>query len=43
MKWRRENGKAEGFETLKTFKPVVAVGAEEPLKDQMMLADYFRE
>lgn len=43
MKWRRENGKAEGFEALKAFKPVVAVGAEEPLKDQMMLGDYFRK
>lgn len=43
MKWRQENGKAEGFGALKAFKPVVAVGAEEPLKSQLMLADYFRK
>ncbi|KAF2813312.1 nucleoside hydrolase [Mytilinidion resinicola] len=39
--WRRENGKPEGFEALKACKPIVAVGAEEPLADQIMLADYF--
>ncbi|KAJ5161542.1 hypothetical protein N7492_006934 [Penicillium capsulatum] len=39
--WRRENGRAEGFETMRTSPPVVAVGAEDPLEDQKMLADYF--
>ena len=43
MQWRRENGKPEGFGALKAFKPVVAVGAEQPLRDQKKLADYFRE
>lgn len=43
MQWRREQGKPEGFGALRAHKPVVAVGAEEPLEDQKMLADYFRE
>lgn len=40
--WRRQNGKAQGFGALRAFRPVVAVGAEDPLEDQKMLADYFR-
>ena len=43
MQWRRKSGRAEGFETLKTSKPIVAVGADRPLNDQIMMADYFRE
>lgn len=43
IQWRREQGKPEGFGALRAHKPVVAVGAEEPLEDQKMLADYFRE
>ena len=42
MQWRRKNGRPEGFGTLQTFKPVIAVGAEKPLNDQVMMADYFR-
>ena len=42
MQWRRKSGRAEGFGTLKKCKPVVAVGAEKPLNDQIMMADYFR-
>ncbi|KAI9795276.1 MAG: hypothetical protein M1835_006084 [Candelina submexicana] len=41
LEWRRSQGKAEGFESLKKFKPIVAVGADQPLEDQMMMADYF--
>ncbi|EON61302.1 hypothetical protein W97_00515 [Coniosporium apollinis CBS 100218] len=41
QEWRRKNGKPEGFETLRASKPIVAVGAEEPLADQLMMADYF--
>lgn len=33
----------EGFETLKRCKPIVAVGAEEPLGGQVLMADYYRE
>lgn len=42
IQWRRENGRPEGFGAMRAFRPVVAVGAEEPLEDQKMLADYFR-
>jgi hypothetical protein len=42
MRWRKEHGKPEGFGALRASKPLVAVGAEEPLEDQKMLADYFR-
>ena len=42
MEWRRENGKPEAYDALRAFRPIVAVGAEEPLEDQKMLADYFR-
>ncbi|KAI4638051.1 hypothetical protein J4E93_010519, partial [Alternaria ventricosa] len=39
--WRKENGRPEGFETLSARKPIVAVGAEEPLAEHMMVADFF--
>ncbi|KAJ4367547.1 hypothetical protein N0V83_007131 [Neocucurbitaria cava] len=39
--WRKANGRPEGFETLKVRKPIVAVGAEEPLAEHMMVADFF--
>ncbi|KAH8697434.1 putative nucleoside hydrolase [Talaromyces proteolyticus] len=39
--WRKEQGKPEGFDALRARKPIVAVGAQEPLDDQKMLADYF--
>lgn len=41
MQWRREQGRPEGFGALRASPPVVAVGAEDPLEDQKMLADYF--
>lgn len=40
--WRNANGRPEGFEGLKEKKPIVAVGAEEPLAEHMMVADFFR-
>ncbi|KAF2856401.1 nucleoside hydrolase [Plenodomus tracheiphilus IPT5] len=39
--WRKANGRKEGFETLNVRKPIVAVGAEEPLAEHMMVADFF--
>ncbi|KAJ5204506.1 uncharacterized protein N7498_005385 [Penicillium cinerascens] len=39
--WRRQNGRPEGFGAMRACRPVVAVGAEDPLEDQKMLADYF--
>ncbi|KAJ9627961.1 hypothetical protein H2203_003180 [Taxawa tesnikishii (nom. ined.)] len=41
LAWRQKHGKEQGFETLRSLKPIVAVGAEEPLADQRMMADYF--
>ncbi|KAE8145540.1 inosine-uridine preferring nucleoside hydrolase [Aspergillus avenaceus] len=41
MQWRREKGLPEGFGALRKSPPIVAVGAEDPLEDQKMLADYF--
>ncbi|KAL5333455.1 Inosine/uridine-preferring nucleoside hydrolase domain-containing protein [Aspergillus crustosus] len=41
IKWRREQGRPEGFEALRAHPPLVALGAEDPLDDQKMLADYF--
>lgn len=35
-------GAVEGFGSLKKFRPLVAVGPEKPLEDQLMMADYFR-
>lgn len=43
MLWRKKQGRPEGFGALRAHKPIVAVGAREPLDDQKMLADYYRE
>jgi inosine-uridine nucleoside N-ribohydrolase len=39
--WRKSQGLPQGFETLDKCKPFIAVGANEPLADQMLMADYF--
>lgn len=39
--WRKQSGRPEGFEALKTSKPIVAVGAEHPLQDKTLQADHF--
>lgn len=41
IRWRRENVKGEGFEGMTKHKPIVAVGANEPLHEQLLMADYF--
>lgn len=41
LRWRRENGRLEGFEGMTKYKPTVAVGAGEPLHEQLLMADYF--
>ena len=43
LRWRADNGRAQGFESLRKFKPIVTVGAEKPLADQIVMADYFRK
>ncbi len=42
LQWRRKQGLTEGFASLRSFRPIVAVGPEKPLGDQLMMADYFR-
>lgn len=39
--WRKSSGKAEGFDALKAFRPIVAVGADHPLQDESLQADNF--
>jgi hypothetical protein len=41
--WRESVGRSSGFETLRKSKPVVAVGPEHPLADNMLMADFFRK
>ena len=43
IRWRNDNGRAQGFKSLRKSKPIVAVGAEQPLADQIVMADYFRK
>ena len=43
LEWREKNGKALKYESLRKFKPIVAVGAEGPLEEQLLMADYFRK
>jgi hypothetical protein len=42
LKWRREHGKPTGFDGMTKYRPLVAIGAEEPLHDRVENADYFR-
>ena len=42
MQWRKEHERPEGFEALKTNRPLVSVGAEGPLGGQALMADYYR-
>ncbi|RDL42089.1 uncharacterized protein BP5553_02068 [Venustampulla echinocandica] len=43
LEWRRARGQLEGFGAMLSSKPLVAVGAEHPLEDELLMADYFRE
>lgn len=40
--WRKERGQLEGYSTIETFKPIVAVGPSHPLEEEIIMADYFR-
>jgi len=42
LAWRRSRGQLEGFGAMQTSKPIVAVGADHPLEDELLMADYFR-
>jgi len=41
--WRKARDQLEGFETILSSKPIVAVGADHPLEDEILMADYFRK
>ncbi|EFX04280.1 inosine-uridine preferring nucleoside hydrolase [Grosmannia clavigera kw1407] len=43
LAWRSSTGRASGpgFGALKTYKPIVALGAEHPLEDELLMADHF--
>lgn len=41
--WRQARGRQVGFDTLLESRPLVAVGADHPLADDMLMADFFRK
>ncbi|CAK7564726.1 MAG: hypothetical protein SEPTF4163_002625 [Sporothrix epigloea] len=42
MAWREASGRSSGaFGALRAFKPIVAIGAEHPLDDEVLMADDF--
>lgn len=41
LEWRKSNSRNLGFEGMTKFKPLVAIGADEPLQDRIESADYF--
>lgn len=41
VEWRKENGMPAGYEGATAYKPIVAIGANEPLHDRTENADYF--
>jgi hypothetical protein len=43
LKWREARGQLAGFEAMLASKPIVAVGADHPLEDELLMADYFRK
>jgi inosine-uridine nucleoside N-ribohydrolase len=43
IEWRKAQGRPLGFEGLRTYKPIVAMGPEHPLEDEILMADNFRK
>ncbi|KAJ2987348.1 hypothetical protein NUW58_g4559 [Xylaria curta] len=41
MEWRKTQGRPLGFEALHTYKPIVAMGPEHALEDEILMADNF--
>ncbi|ORY57550.1 inosine-uridine preferring nucleoside hydrolase [Pseudomassariella vexata] len=39
--WRRAQGKPQGFEVLRAFKPIVAIGPEHALEEEILAEDGF--
>ena len=43
LEWRKSRGQLASFGTMLDSKPIVAVGADHPLEDEILMADYFRK
>lgn len=43
LEWRRTKGKPEGFGSLKAYKPIIAVGPQHALEEEILMEDGFRE
>ena len=43
ISWREQHGRPRGFDTLRRHKPLVAIGPDHPLADQILMADFFRK
>ena len=43
MQWRESKGKGKPYGALQAFKPIVAIGAEHALEDEILMADHFRK
>ncbi|KAK7757147.1 hypothetical protein SLS62_000695 [Diatrype stigma] len=41
MEWRETQGKPLGFEVLRSYKPIVAVGPEHALEEELLMEDGF--
>ncbi|RDW88883.1 hypothetical protein BP6252_00915 [Coleophoma cylindrospora] len=41
LEWRKDRGQLEGFDVMKSSKPILAYGAEHPLEEDILMADYF--
>lgn len=42
IEWRKSQGRHVGFESLLKQKPLVAVGPDHPLSEEILMADFFR-
>jgi hypothetical protein len=43
MEWRESTGRGQSYGALRAFKPIVAIGAEHALEDEILMADHFRK
>ncbi len=44
LAWRDSTGRTgPGYGALKAYKPIIAVGADHPLEEEILMADYFRK
>ncbi|KAL7911874.1 putative nucleoside hydrolase [Trichoderma velutinum] len=40
VEWRKSTGRSEGFEVMKSHKPIVAIGEDRPLQDEIATAEH---